>query len=112
MYYRRSCIMPGNILTHHRVIVNFGTAGTMQSDEILHEKQIRSYEFAAMLEQGFKSGVIDPRTDKEAAWFVYHAVAKALIDNFLAPDVNADSHETFINAVLSLLEQGLRPRSE
>jgi len=113
MYYRRSWHYARQHPEHHRVIVNFwDSRDDAVRDEILHEKQIRSYEFAYMLEQGFKSGVIDPRTDKEAAWFVYHAVAKALIDNFLAPDVNADSHETFINAVLSLLEQGLRPRKE
>lgn len=81
-------------------------------EEILREKEVRSTEFADMLEHGSKSGVIAPEADRNAAWFVYHAVAKALIDNFLATNVSSQSHETFINSVLAILERGLRPREE
>ncbi|MGI6363136.1 MAG: hypothetical protein ACOX21_05180, partial [Bacillota bacterium] len=81
-------------------------------EEILRKKEIRISEFSEMLELGLLSGVVSPDINKEAVWFVYHAVAKALVDNFLAPDVNAESHEAYINSVLTVLERGLRPRKE
>ena len=65
-----------------------------------------------MLELGLLSGVVSPDINKEAVWFVYHAVAKALVDNFLDPNINAESHEAYINSVLTVLERGLRPRKE
>ncbi len=65
-----------------------------------------------MLELGLQSGAVSPDINKDAVWFVYHAVAKALVDNFADSDVNAESHEAYIDSVLAVLELGLRPRKE
>lgn len=113
MYYRRTWHFARNHPDYHRVTVNFWESrdDTLR-DEILREKQMRNTEFADMLELGCQSQVIAAETDKEAAWFVYHAVAKSLIDNFLTAEVSTDFHEAFINSVLSILELGLRPRKE
>lgn len=110
-YYRRSWHYAREFPQYHQVTVNFWESrDTAVREEILRAKEIRILEFTDLLEHGCESGVIAPDTDKEAAWFVYHAVARALIDNFLAADPN--SHESFINSVLAILEQGLRPRKE
>jgi hypothetical protein len=113
MYYCRSWQYARQHPEFHAVTVNFwDSRGAAIREEVLREKEIRNVEFKDLLDLGFQSGVIAPETDREAAWFVYHAVARALIDNFLATDISAESHEAFINSVLSLLERGLRPRKE
>ena len=81
-------------------------------EQILRKKEVRIVEFIDLLEVGLESGVVCPEIDKDAAWFVYHAVAKALIDNFLDAEVDAERHEHYIESVLTLLERGLRPRKE
>lgn len=112
-YYQSSWHYARQFPQYHQVTVNFWESRDLAvREEILREKQIRILEFTDLLEHGCKSGVISPDTDKDAAWFVYHAVARALIDNFLDTEVNADSHEAFIISVLAILEQGLRPRKE
>lgn len=109
LYYRRSWHYARQYPQYHQVTANFWDSRDIAvREEILREKQIRILEFTDLLEQASESGVIAADTDKEAAWFVYHAVGRALIDNFLAPNVSADSHETFINSVLATLERGLR----
>jgi len=113
LYYRKSWHFARENPDYHQVTVNFwDSRDAAVREEILREKEVRSTEFADMLEHGSKSGVIAPEADRNAAWFVYHAVAKALIDNFLATNVSSQSHETFINSVLAILERGLRPREE
>ena len=113
LYYRRSWHFARKHPLHHRVTVNFWESRDIAvREEMLHKKEVRSTEFLEMLEAGLLSGVISRSADKDAVWFVYHAVAKALIDNFLDPGVNPESHEAYINSVLTVLELGLRPRKE
>lgn len=113
LYYRESWHYAREYPEFHQVTVNFwDSRDAAVREEILREKQIRVLEFTDLLDQGCQSGVLSPDIDKEAAWFVYHAVARALIDNFLVPGINADSHEDYIVSVLAILEQGLRPRKE
>ena len=113
LYYRQSWHYARQFPKHHRVTANFWDSrdGAVR-DEILHEKELRILEFIDLLEVGGKSGLIDSDADREAAWFVYHAVGRALIDNFLESTVSADAHEAFINSVLATLEHGLRSRKE
>lgn len=113
LYYRRSWHFARQYPLHHQVTVNFwDSRDASVREEILREKQVRVTEFTDLLEHGIKTGVIAPGIDKDAAWFVYHAVARALIDNFLAPNIEIDTHETYINSILAILERGLRPREE
>ena len=113
MYYRRSWHYAQAYPTQHKVIVNFwDSKDAAVREEILREKQTRINVFVDLLEHGSRSGVIDPGIDKETAWFVYHAVARDLIDNFLDPGIDIHSHEAFIDSVLAILELGLRPRKE
>jgi len=113
LYYRRSWHFARQHPEYHRVTANFWDSRDVTiREEILLEKQIRILEFADMVEHGSQSGVISSSADRDAAWFVYHAVGRALIDNFLDPKVSSESHETFINSVLATLERGLRPRKE
>lgn len=113
LYYQCSWQFARAYPEYHRVAVNFWESRDASlREEILRKKQVRNTEFIDMLEQGCQSQIIAPEADKEAAWFVYHAVAKSLIDNFLTTEVSTDSHANFINSVLSILELGLRPRKE
>ena len=113
LYYQRSWHFARQYPLHHRVTVNFwDSKDAALREEILRKKEIRISEFSEMLELGLLSGVVSPDINKEAVWFVYHAVAKALVDNFLDPNINAESHEAYINSVLTVLERGLRPRKE
>jgi len=113
LYYKQSWHFAREFPEYHRVTVNFwDSRDATLREEILREKQVRITEFTDLLEQGCQTGVLSPDIDKEAAYFAYHGVARALIDNFLSPDVNTESHEAFINSVLAILEQGLRPRKE
>ena len=113
LYYKRSWHFARQYPLHHRVTVNFwDSKDAALREEILRKKEIRISEFSEMLELGLLSGVVSPDINKEAVWFVYHAVAKALVDNFLDPHINAESHEAYINSVLTVLERGLRPRKE
>ena len=103
MYYCRSCSTPA-APRFHAVTVNFwDSRGAAIREEVLREKEIA---MSSLRSAGFglPVGVMPPKPT-EAAWFVYHAVARALIDNFLATDISAESHEAFINSVLSLLER-------
>jgi AcrR family transcriptional regulator len=111
LYYRQSWRYAKQFPEYHKVTANFwDSRDEALRAEILREKQIRSMEFVDLLQHGSRIGVIDTDVDQAAAWFVYHAVGKALIDNFLEQDVNAGAHEAFIDSVLSILEQGLRSR--
>ncbi|HBS93889.1 MAG TPA: hypothetical protein DEA85_07710 [Firmicutes bacterium] len=113
LYYQRSWHFARQYPLYHQVTVNFwDSRDAAVREEILRKKEIRITEFSDMLELGLLSGVVTPEADKDAVWFVYHAVAKALIDNFLDTSVNAESHEAYINSVLTVLERGLRPRKE
>ena len=113
LYYQRSWHFARQYPLHHRVTVNFwDSKDAALREEILRKKEIRISEFSEMLELGLLSGVVSPDINKDAVWFVYHAVAKALVDNFLDPHINAESHEAYINSVLTVLERGLRPRKE
>lgn len=113
LYYRRSWRFARQYPLYHQVTVNFWESkdGAIR-DEILQKKETRLAEFSDLLDLGLQSGVISPEMDKEAIWFVYHSVAKALIDGFLNADINVDTHEDYIESVLAVLELGLRPREE
>ncbi len=113
LYYQRSWHFARQYPLHHRVTVNFwDSKDASLREEILRKKEIRISEFSEMLELGLQSGAVSPDINKDAVWFVYHAVAKALVDNFADSDINAESHEAYINSVLAVLERGLRPRKE
>jgi len=111
LYYRRSWRFARQFPYEHRVTVNFwDSRDEAVRAEILREREIRNVEFSGLLEHGSQAGVIAAEIDQEAAWFVYHAVGRALIDNFLEQDVSAEEHEVFIDSVLAILEWGLRSR--
>lgn len=112
-YYRRSWQFARQYPLYHRATVNFWESRDANvRDEILRKKEVRITEFTELLELGLQKGVISPQVSKDAVWFVYHAVAKALIDNFMDTNTDAESHEQYIDSVLSVLEWGLRPRKE
>lgn len=113
LYYRRSWHFARRFPLHHRVLVNFWESKDEAiRGEILRKKEVRINEFTDMLELGLESGVISTAISKDAIWFVYHAVAKALIDNFLDTTIDVAAHEAYIESVLAVLERGLRPRKE
>lgn len=111
-YYRRSWHFARENPQAHRVIANFWDSrhNTVRS-QILHEREVRTMEFFDLLEDAIRNGDVDAELDSEAAWFVYHAVGKAIIDNFLEVQEESD-HEQFIGQVLRILERGLKVRKE
>lgn len=112
LYYQQSWHYAREFPFHHKVTANFwDSRDEAVRSEIIHEKEVRILEFEEMLEHGCELGLIDPATDKSAAWFIYHAVGRALIDNFLELDISS-THETFIDSVFATLERGLRFRKE
>lgn len=113
LYYRRSWRFARRYPLYHQVTVNFWESKDADiRDEILRKKETRLAEFSDLLDLGLQSGVVSPNIDKKAIWFVYHSVAKALIDGFIGTDTDAESHEAYIDSVLQVLERGLRPRKE
>lgn len=111
LYYRQSWHYARKFPTYHRVTTNFwDSRDEAMRAEILREKQIRNDEFIDMLALGMQTGEVAPDTDQHAAWFVYHAVGRKLIDNFLSDKIDADAHEAFINSVLDILQRGLMSR--
>lgn len=112
-YYRQSWRYALAHPVHHQVIANFWDSRDAKlQQEIVREKQVRNMEFFDLLEQATARGEVTPDLDSQAAWFVYHAVGRALVDNFLNTAIDAQAHEEFIDSVLALLEQGLLPRKE
>lgn len=113
LYYRRTWRFARRYPLYHRVTVNFWESKDADiRDEILRKKETRLAEFSDLLDLGLQYGVVSPKIDKKAIWFVYHSVAKALIDGFIDTDTDAESHEAYIDSVLEVLERGLRPRKE
>lgn len=112
-YYMRSWQFAREHPCYQQVISNFWDSRDEQvREEILREKQIRNTEFYGILQQWLQTGLISSEITPEAAWFVYHAVGRALIDNFVDENVDLQSHESLIESVLAVLELGLRTRKE
>jgi len=110
-YYRSSWQYAQEHPVHHRVIANFWNSRDAEMrQEILREKKMRNIEFFDQLEQAMARGQVTRELNPEAAWFVYHAVGRALADNFLEVPAEVSQHEEFINSVLHTVRLGLEPR--
>lgn len=112
-YYRKSWHYAREYPVQHRVIANFwDSRDARMREDILREKQVRHLEFFDLLDEAIGRSEVAASLDRQAAWFIYHAVGRALVDNFLDPELDARAHEEFIDSVLALLAQGLAPRKE
>ncbi len=110
-YYRSSWQYARKHPVHHRIIANFwDSRDEDMRQEILREKHLRNIEFFDQLEQAMARGEVTDELNPEAAWFVYHAVGRALVNNFLEAPTDVPEHEEFINSVLQTVRRGLEPR--
>ncbi|MDP3487203.1 MAG: TetR/AcrR family transcriptional regulator [Bacillota bacterium] len=92
----------------HSVIHNFWESrDSAVREEILKERSVRISDFEEVLSQGMASGQIREGIDYEATYFVYHAVGKELIENFLHDSTLQDQNVDFIARVLGIIKHGI-----
>lgn len=105
-YYRQSLIFSLEHPALHKVTNKFWESRAQHLDETIDKvRAARASDFLAFLQDAMASGVVNPVLDPEAVFFVYHAVGKALIDQF---GERVDS--TFLCHVLDVLKFGLKAR--
>lgn len=105
-YYRQSLVFSQEHPELHRVTNNFWESRAQHLDETLVEvRGSRASDFERFLKEAIASGVVNPNLDPEAVFFVYHAVGKALIDQF-----GETVDDKFLCRVLTVLELGLKVR--
>ncbi len=105
-YYRQSLIFSLEHPALHKVTNNFWDSRAGHLGETIHRlRAARALDFTAHLRNAVDQGVVNPALDPEAVFFVYHAVGKALIDQF---GEKVDS--AFLSQVLDVLKYGLKAR--
>ncbi|HHT73338.1 MAG TPA: TetR/AcrR family transcriptional regulator [Firmicutes bacterium] len=105
-YYRESLRFALEHPALHKVANKFWESRGQHLDKTIDQvRASRASDFRAFLQDAMESGVVNGELDPEAVFFVYHAVGKALIDQF---GEKVDS--TFLCCVLDVLKYGLRAR--
>jgi len=105
-YYRQSLVFALEYPGLHKVINNFWESRAEHLGPAVDQlRAVRASDFNAFLRDAMRAGVVNASLDPEAVFFVYHAVGKALIDQF---GEKVDS--VFLGHVLDVLKYGLQAR--
>ena len=104
-YYRESLRFALEHPALHKVANKFWESRGQHLDKTIDRYGHPGPATSGLFQDAMESGVVNGELDPEAVFFVYHAVGKALIDQF---GEKVDS--TFLCCVLDVLKYGLRAR--
>lgn len=107
-YYRQSDLFAKEYPLLHQVTNNFwDSRAEVLHTELAKGRSTRARDFQRFLTEAVHGGIVNPKLNPEAVFFVYHAVGKDLIDQF-----GYEENGKFFKEILDVLKYGLMIREE